>query len=277
MNSPHKGQWRGALIFSLIYDWINGWVNKREAGDLRHHRAHYAATVMLCTLPSIIDFCCHVPQHQTKKSLKLVPLLDWCLDAWWCHQMETFSVLLALCVGNSPGTGEFPSQRPVTWSFEVFFGLRLNEWLSKQSWGWWFEMPLHSLWCHCNESNCCFHFYLLSLSLLSLPDLYYYFLSSLLFLFLLSLMLHFTFTSYCANCHIFQAPIPIDCVSATSLYCCWNFITHDLLGVILCCYWTVYLAMNMKCKLTFMLIISETHWYPKQVNVWMIVTAKLNN
>ena len=45
-NSPHKGQWRGALIFSLICAWINGWVNNREVGDLRHHRAHYDVTVM---------------------------------------------------------------------------------------------------------------------------------------------------------------------------------------------------------------------------------------
>ena len=46
VNSPHKGQWRGALMFSLIYAWINSWVNKGEAGDLRHHRAHYDVTVM---------------------------------------------------------------------------------------------------------------------------------------------------------------------------------------------------------------------------------------
>ena len=46
VNSPHKGQWRGALIFSLICAWINGWVNNREAGDLRRHRAHYDITVM---------------------------------------------------------------------------------------------------------------------------------------------------------------------------------------------------------------------------------------
>ena len=39
VNSPHKGQWRGALIFSLICIWINGWVNNREAGDLRRYRA----------------------------------------------------------------------------------------------------------------------------------------------------------------------------------------------------------------------------------------------
>ena len=41
VNSPHKGQWRGALMSSLICSWINGWVNNGEAGDLRRHRAHY--------------------------------------------------------------------------------------------------------------------------------------------------------------------------------------------------------------------------------------------
>ena len=52
-NSPvtgkfhvHKCQWRGAFMFSLIYAWINGWVNYREAGDLRRHRAHYDVFVM---------------------------------------------------------------------------------------------------------------------------------------------------------------------------------------------------------------------------------------
>ena len=47
VNSPHKGQWRGALMFSLICIWINGWVNNREAGDLRRYRAHYDVTVMM--------------------------------------------------------------------------------------------------------------------------------------------------------------------------------------------------------------------------------------
>ena len=41
VNSPHKDQWRGALMFSLICARISGWVNNREAGDLRRHRAHY--------------------------------------------------------------------------------------------------------------------------------------------------------------------------------------------------------------------------------------------
>ena len=64
--------------------------------------------------------------------------------------METFSALLALCVGNSLVTGEFPSQRPVTQSFDVFFDLCLNQQLSKQ-WRWqWFQTSPHSLWRYCN-------------------------------------------------------------------------------------------------------------------------------
>ena len=46
VNSPHKCQWRGALMFSLIYSWMNGLANTHEAGDLRHHRVHYDVTVM---------------------------------------------------------------------------------------------------------------------------------------------------------------------------------------------------------------------------------------
>ena len=69
-----------------------------------------------------------------------------CTDAWWCHQIETFSALLDLCTGNSPVTGEFPAQRAVMRSFDVSFDLRLNKRLSKQSRGWWFDRLLCSLW-----------------------------------------------------------------------------------------------------------------------------------
>ena len=64
--------------------------------------------------------------------------------------METFSALLAICAGNSPVPGDFPTQRPVTRGFDVFFDLRLNKQLSKQSWGWWFETLSGSLWRQCN-------------------------------------------------------------------------------------------------------------------------------
>ena len=52
-NSPHKGQWRGTLIFSLICAWINGWVKNRDAVDLRRYRAHYDVIVML--MPKRVD------------------------------------------------------------------------------------------------------------------------------------------------------------------------------------------------------------------------------
>ena len=55
-----------------------------------------------------------------------------------------------LCAGNSPVTSEFPAQRSVTRSFDIFSDLRLNKRLSKLSWGWWFETPSRSLWRHCN-------------------------------------------------------------------------------------------------------------------------------
>ena len=52
--SPHKDQWRGVLIFSLICAWINNWVNNREAGDLRRHRAHYDVTVVIIGTATLV-------------------------------------------------------------------------------------------------------------------------------------------------------------------------------------------------------------------------------
>ena len=64
--------------------------------------------------------------------------------------METFSALLAFCAGNSPVPGEFPSQRPVSRSFDVFYDLCLNKQLNKQFRRWWFETPSRPLWRHCS-------------------------------------------------------------------------------------------------------------------------------
>ena len=85
VNSPHKGQWRGALMFSLICVWINRWVNNREAGDLRRYLAHYYVTVMASrklwawisnyshlNLWDIIAYTCpKFNADSTKKPLKL--------------------------------------------------------------------------------------------------------------------------------------------------------------------------------------------------------------
>ena len=62
-NSPHKGQWRGALMFSLICVWINDWVNNREAGNLRRYRDHYDVIVMLRNAQEIKNWYCVLLLH----------------------------------------------------------------------------------------------------------------------------------------------------------------------------------------------------------------------
>ena len=61
VNYPHKGQWRGALMFSLICAWMNGWLNNCKAGDLRRHNAHYDVTVMFqyITMNHSLDLCAY--------------------------------------------------------------------------------------------------------------------------------------------------------------------------------------------------------------------------
>ena len=91
----------------------------------------------------------------------------WVMELWSCispvwhvHWLDMvtssngniFRVTGHMC-GEFTGPGEFPAQRPVTRSFDVFSDLRLNTPLSKQSWGWWFETPSRPLWRHCNEWN----------------------------------------------------------------------------------------------------------------------------
>ena len=71
VNSSHKGQWRGALMFSLICVWINDWVNNREAGDLRRYRPYYDVIEMcgrddvIITwkgIPHYCSFLCGIPR-----------------------------------------------------------------------------------------------------------------------------------------------------------------------------------------------------------------------
>ena len=69
--------------------------------------------------------------------------------AWRHHELETISILLALCEGNLPVTGGFPSQRVIMWSFDVLFDVSLNKLLNKQSSCRWSEM----LWCSCDVTN----------------------------------------------------------------------------------------------------------------------------
>ena len=83
-------------------------------------------------------------------------LKDYLIVAWWRHMTmmtssngDIFRVTGHLC-REFTGPGEFPTQRPVMRSFDIFFDLRLNKQFSKQSWGWWFETLSRSLWRHRN-------------------------------------------------------------------------------------------------------------------------------
>ena len=113
-----------------IWTWFSGW--NRYSWKSRN-----------CEM----DKLTHTVQWTRVQVVDNLQCLQW---SWWHHQMETFSSLLAICAGNSLVTGEFPTQRPVTQRFYVFFDLCLNKWLSKQAWGWWFEMLSRPLWRHCN-------------------------------------------------------------------------------------------------------------------------------
>ena len=99
----------------------------------------------------LITVCPKTKKNEIHPIKYQFPVLKWYYHETWRHQMETLSALLAPCAGNSPVTGEFPSQRPVTRSFYDFFDLCLNKWLSKQSWGVWFEMLSCALWRRRNE------------------------------------------------------------------------------------------------------------------------------
>ena len=70
VNSPHKGHWRRALMFSLICFWINGWVNNREADDLRRYRAHYDVIVMVWV------WSVTMPNHPSGDVLTLLTLTN---------------------------------------------------------------------------------------------------------------------------------------------------------------------------------------------------------
>ena len=99
VNSPHKGQWRGALMFPLIHVRINGWVNKREAGDLRRNHAHYDVTVMTWKY-----FRRHWPHVRGSTGNRWIPLTK---DQW--RETSLFLLLLAWtsCWSNSWFAGDF--------------------------------------------------------------------------------------------------------------------------------------------------------------------------
>ena len=112
VNSPHKGQWRGALMFSLICAWINDWVSNREAGDLRRHRGHYDVNVMNYDMGKQLFSGVSVGWHYWSMPNfnvalarpTLLPGHGWVITSWFdgdaidypCHIEETMNEKYAL-------------------------------------------------------------------------------------------------------------------------------------------------------------------------------------
>ena len=142
-------QWETTLHCNVVSHWLSpcyivtssliGWAHSHTIQTSQINSAGAVSQVF-------------IPEHQLIVGTENaeIPLIPGTIS-WWRHQRETFSALLAFCAGNSPVPGEFPTQRPVTRSFDVFFDPRPNKRLSKQSWAWWFETLSCSLWRHCND------------------------------------------------------------------------------------------------------------------------------
>ena len=131
VHFPRKGQWRGALIFSFICAWTNGWANNRDAGDLRRHWVHYDVTVLLCAKAMIV-----APGSPSNCGTRIYTMWELFRDLHWIflalqwrhngrdgvsnHQPHHCSLyhlvgrrskktanlrVTGLCAGNSPVTG----------------------------------------------------------------------------------------------------------------------------------------------------------------------------
>ena len=139
-------------MFALICAWTNGSATNRNAGDLRRLRYPHGVIVMRITESfhySVVTGCtigCHA-DHPSAIGKR---------QKWHCHddviKWKHFPRNRPFVRGIHRSR-YIPHKRPVTWSFDVFFDLRLNKRLSKQSWGWWFETLSRSLWRHRNGDN----------------------------------------------------------------------------------------------------------------------------
>ena len=99
VNSPHKGKWRGALMFSLICVWINVWVNNGEAGDLRRYRAHYDVIAMETKSVAMTRWINHDPWasfNENKRFPKMITKLVF-ENIWFIKHYITFCKSNIIC------------------------------------------------------------------------------------------------------------------------------------------------------------------------------------
>ena len=120
-----------ASVYSIVYSGTDQRKHQNSAslafvGPVTWKMFPFDDVIMHVYITKIISCWTSVLKRHLQRHLLL-------FLAWWRHQMETFSALLADCEGNHRSSVDSPSQTPVTWSFDVVFDLRLNKWLRKQS------------------------------------------------------------------------------------------------------------------------------------------------
>ena len=155
LQSNAISHWLGTNLESALY-MLSHFIQHRNGNDKTQikfwNNNRHPISDLHCYGPSIASIL-------NKEACVIMDLHHYDLMTWKHSIYLSFMVassnghiflITGLCARNLPVTSEFSSQRPVTWSFDVFFDLRLNKWLCIQSLWWWFEMPLRSLWCHCN-------------------------------------------------------------------------------------------------------------------------------
>ena len=133
----------------LSKHWWGWWFETPSPSLWRRHRHHYDVIVMVSLVLNFYQYL-RVSVPLCWLQCVFLYIAQNVSISWWRHQMETFSALLAICAGNSPVSGEFPAQRPVTRNCDVYFDMHPNKRLSKQSWGWRFETQSRPLWRHRN-------------------------------------------------------------------------------------------------------------------------------
>ena len=136
VDSPHKGSvTRKMFPFDalLMPQWI--------------HKIHLPTFSRVASLALDLNTTKH-------SKARIVNIIHGTYSTWWRHQMETFPRYWPFIGGiHLSQVDFFPHKKPVTWSFDVFFALRLNKRLGKQSRRWWFEASSCALWRHCKHPD----------------------------------------------------------------------------------------------------------------------------
>ena len=116
VNSPHEGQWRWALMFSLVCVWINGWVNNREAGDLRCYRTHYDVIVMFSTVWSPRCGCCGwsstvITLHHVLHVISIHAVQSTAPHGLFTHWGQVMYICVGKLTNNGSDNGLSPGRR----------------------------------------------------------------------------------------------------------------------------------------------------------------------